>query len=100
VGANGERSTYLWARNVSGSSDWQQLSKLTDAEVGSQFGVAVALSGSTMEFVIGGQLHTPALPLDSATSVACGPLAVCHVVMWRRVQGENHSHVNLSFLVH
>jgi hypothetical protein len=55
VGAYQENSAYLWARNVSGSTDWQQLSKLTDAEVGSQLGRSVALSGSTMEFVIGGQ---------------------------------------------
>jgi hypothetical protein len=60
VGEYGERSAYLWTRNLSGSSDWQQLGKLTDADAGSRFGSSVALSGSTQEFVIGGQFHTAA----------------------------------------
>jgi hypothetical protein len=55
VGAYLERSAYLWTRNVSGSSDWQQLSKIRSPEAGTEFGSSVALSGSTMEFVIGGQ---------------------------------------------
>jgi hypothetical protein len=57
VGASGtnERSAYVWSRNVSGSTDWQQLSKLTDVETGSGYGASVALSGSTMEIVVGGQ---------------------------------------------
>ena len=56
VGARGEGSAYLWARHVSGVTDWQQISKLNDTEVGkNNFGAAVAMSGREMEFAIGGQ---------------------------------------------
>jgi hypothetical protein len=56
---------------------------LTDADAGSQFGVAVALSGSTMEFVIGGQCAYSSpllfLPLQRAAHDARLPFARCHV---------------------
>jgi hypothetical protein len=74
VGADNEDSAYVWARNVSGSTDWQQLSKISDTEVNSWFGAAVALSESAMEFVIGGQFHTAILAfyhLQRAVHDAC-----------------------------
>jgi hypothetical protein len=42
---------------VSGSSEWQQLSNINSLN---GFGYSVALSGSTQELVIGGQMHTAA----------------------------------------
>jgi hypothetical protein len=97
VGAIGESCAYMWARNVSGSTDWQQLSKMTDAVTGSWFGYSVALSGSTMEFVIGGQCAHPALSFDSAVSDArCPfPFALLHVAS----RARKRTHRNLPCFV-
>jgi hypothetical protein len=70
VGTYNENSAYVWTRNVSGSTDWQQLSKLSGPESGSGYGQAVALSGSSMEFVIGGQCTTHPRIVLSATRFA------------------------------
>jgi hypothetical protein len=58
VGARNDGSAYVWARNLSGLIDWQQLSTVREAGSGSGFGQAVALSSSAMEIVIGGQRTT------------------------------------------
>jgi hypothetical protein len=78
VGAYQERTAFLFSRNVFGSTDWQQVSKIYGTESSSSFGQSVALSGSTMEFVIGGQWkHPHALHFDFAASGARCTFAVC-----------------------
>jgi hypothetical protein len=71
---------------VSGSTDWQQLSKIT-AEPYSYFGSSVAVSGSTMEFVIGGQFpHSSPFPSTLRRAVHD---AIRTVVIWPPSKGRS-----------